>query len=574
MKKQLFFLNLFLFITVIGFSQTVQRIEAETFDEASGARAETNASLSGGGNVGYITNGTWIKFSAHVFNEYDGRFDVAAASNNAGGSVEFRLDTFDGPLVGTATVAGTGGWTNYQIVSTTITQTTGTHDLYLVFNGGSGYLFNLDYIEKVTNNPNAVTYTLTTGVTPEGSGTVTSNVSGTTQVEGTEITLTANDNFGYDFVKWVDENGTEVSTNNPYTFTIASNTTLIAEFAAVNTYILTVNVEGAYGLGDYSVTPAGKDGGFTEYEVGTTVTITALENDIIKFSNWDNGSTDLTRSVTLNQNTTVTGTYTNDNFIAGWTFKNDQYAHPRIAELYSNVVNRPELYAYNFATDAITPNVRTIFRGGKMGFCVWNTNRGDIFYFKTSFSTVGYKNITITSGLMGYYYGCDEWTFQYSLDGVNFINVSDLATINTSSITPIGGTLPTEAEGKEIVYIRWFPNVNGPKHNNPADVTATLLSNISLKAESSSLGITDISNNQIKAFPNPATDLVTLELLNAVRELEYTVYTIQGNKVLTGSLIPMENKSVLNVKSLNSGIYVIDFKSQDGLNYKLKLVKK
>ncbi len=102
----------------------------------------------------------------------------------------------------------------------------------------------------------------------------------------------------------------------------------------------------------------------------------------------------------------------------------------------------------------------------------------------TSFSTVGYKNINVASGLIGYYYGCDEWTFQYSLDGVNFVNVSSLTTINSASVTPIGGViLPVEAEGKAKIYIRWFPNVTGPKHGSAADVTATVLSNVTVKAD-------------------------------------------------------------------------------------------
>lgn len=477
------FLLLMLF-SVIGFSQTIQRIEAETFNTASGAKAETNATLSGTGNVGYIKNNTWIKFTGHVFNQYDVSFTVAA-SGTTGGTVEFRLDAADGTLIGTATVSGSTGWSDYKKFSTAITSTTGTHDLYLVFKNptNTGYLFNLDYFEKVTNDPSAVTYTLTTNVSPASSGTITANPAGTVFTQGTVITLTANKNFGYNFTRWVDGNGNLVSTANPYTFTITSNTTLVAEYTAVNTYTLTVNTAGAFGLGEYTVSPAGKAGAFSVYETGTNVTITAVENDIIKFSNWSNGSTALSTLVTMDGNKTVTGTYDNVSFIAGWTFKTDQYAHPRIAELYSNVDNKPQLFAYNINDNIVTPNVRLQNRGGKNGFCVWNTIRGDFFYFMTSFSTVGYKNINVSSGLIGYYYGCDEWTFQYSLDGVNFVNVSSLTTINTNSITQIGGILPVEAEGKAKVYLRWFPNITGPKHGSSIDVTATVISNIMVKAD-------------------------------------------------------------------------------------------
>jgi pectin methylesterase-like acyl-CoA thioesterase len=484
MKKQYFMFLLLMFFSVMGFSQTTQRIEAETFNTASGARAETNATLSGTGNVGYIKNNTWIKFTGHVFNQYDASFTVAA-SGTTGGTVEFRLDAADGTLIGTATVSGSTGWSDFKKFSTAITSTTGTHDLYLVFKHptNTGYLFNLDYFEKVTNDPSAITYTLTTNVSPASSGTITSNPAGSTLNQGTAVTITANKNFGYKFTRWVDGNGAPVSTANPYTFTITSNTTLVAEYAVVSTYNLTVNVAGAFGLGEYSVSPAGKDGAFSVYEAGTNVTITAIENDIVKFSNWSNGSTALSTSLTMDADKSITGTYDNQSFIAGWTFKTDQYAHPRVAELYSNTENKPQLFAYNVADNIVTPNVRLQNRGGKNGFCVWNTIRGDFFYFMTSFSTIGYKNINVASGLIGYYYGCDEWTFQYSLDGVNFVNVSSLTTINTSSITPIGGILPVEAEGKAKIYLRWFPNVTGPKHGSAIDVTATVISNIVVKAD-------------------------------------------------------------------------------------------
>ncbi|MCI9846033.1 pectinesterase family protein [Flavobacterium pectinovorum] len=484
MKKQYLIVLLLILFSVMGFSQTVQKIEAESYNLSSGAKSENNAALSGGKNVGYIKNNTWIRFIGHIFNQYDTNFNVFAAGA-VGGTIEFRLGSATGTLIGTATVSGSTGFNDYKMFSASITPTSGTHDLFLVFKHptNTGYLFNIDYLEKVTTIPGAVTYTLATNVSPASSGTISLNPAGTNFVEGTAITATANKNFGYNFVRWTDGNGTPVSTANPYTFTITANSTLIAEYAAVDTYNLSVNVAGAFGLGEYTVSPAGKDGAFSVYEKDTNVTITAVENDIIKFNNWSDGSTALSTSVTMNENKSITGTYDNASFIAGWTFKNDQYANPRIAELFSSIENKPQLSAYNVTDNVFAPNVRLQNRGGKNGFCVWNTVRGDFFYFMTSFSTIGYKNINISSGLIGYYYGCNEWTFQYSLDGVNFQNLSALTTINTSSVTPIEGILPVEAEGKEKVYIRWFPNINGAKHGSATDVTATVLSNVMIKAE-------------------------------------------------------------------------------------------
>jgi len=543
MKKQFIHLFLILF-TVMGFSQTIERIEAETFNQASGARAETNASLSGGGNVGYIKNNTWLKFNAVNFTEFVTRFDIAAAGAT-GGTIEFRLGSATGTLIGSAAVSGSTGFSDYKKFSAAITPTTGSYDLYLVFLGsGTGYLFNVDYFEKITENPNAVTYNLTANVNPASSGTVTLNPAGNKFAQGTEIKLTANKNFGYNFKQWTDDKGVVVSTANPLTYTLTSDAVLTAEFESVPVYTLNVTANGAFGLGDYTIAPAGKDGAFSVYEQGTNVTITAVENDIIKFSNWSDGSTSLSTSVIMNQNQNITGTYANQNFIAGWTFKNDQYANPRVAELYSKIENKPQLFAYNVADNVFASNVRLQNRGGKNGVCVWNTERGNFYYFMTTLSTVGYKNINVASGLLGYYYGADEWTFQYSLDGINFVNVSSLTTINTSTITNIGGILPAEAEGKEKIYLRWFPNINGPKHGSATDVTATILSNVMIKADE--VLVTDAMPPILESsFPSESASSVAANG-NIILNYNEQVQLGTGNAILNSKNLTAEfvNKTV------------------------------
>lgn len=328
----------------MGYSETITRYEAESALLNSSNNYGVGTENGGTGTaINNINNNDWIKFPGHVFSQYDTRFDVAAASRSsttvgtAVGTIEFRIDAVDGPLIGTANIKATGAWTTYQIFSAAITQITGIHDLYLVFKPAVGfnYLCNVDYFEKVTNDSNAVLYTLSNSVTPSNSGTIDANPSVASYTAGSSITLTATRNFGYAFSRWVDENGALVSTDNPYSFTINANTTLVAEFVAIPTYTLTTTALGALGFGEFSIAPPGKDGGFSIYENGTDVTVTALENPIVKFSNWSDLSTNLSKTVTINSDTNVTGTFTNDPFIAAWTFKNDQYANPRVAELYA-----------------------------------------------------------------------------------------------------------------------------------------------------------------------------------------------------------------------------------------------
>lgn len=459
------------------------RFEAELFTESKGAKAEENSSLSGGGNVGYIKNDTWIKLSNVIFSPYDSHFEIYHAGTT-GGTIECRINAIDGPLIATATADGTSGWSDYQFCVAEITQVIeGAHELYLLFKGGDGYLFNLDCLDKITNDPSAVLHKLKTKTSPENAGTIASSLPGTSFPKGTEISLTAHESFGYQFLQWADGRGETISTVNPISFVISQDTTVTAAFEAVNTYTLTVNNEGALGLGEYSITPTGKNGACIEYEEGTTVTVTAVENDVIKFKNWDNGSTELSRTVTMNKDVRITAVFDNVSFIAGWTFKEDRYAHPRIAELYSNTENIPQLFGYRLKDNALAENVRTNHRAGQNGFSVWNSDRGAFYYYQTYFSTKGYENINVSSSLLGYYYGADEWACQYSLDGIVFTNLSPPVTINTGSFTPIGGMLPTEAENQERVYIRWYPNIAGSTHGSEEDVTATLISNVIVKAD-------------------------------------------------------------------------------------------
>ena len=65
-------------------------------------------------------------------------------------------------------------------------------------------------------------YTITTNVSPVGSGTVTG---GGTYAEGTTVTLTANANTGYSFIRWQDEN-----TQNPRSITVTNSATYTAYF--------------------------------------------------------------------------------------------------------------------------------------------------------------------------------------------------------------------------------------------------------------------------------------------------------------------------------------------------------
>ncbi|MBR3267915.1 MAG: carbohydrate-binding protein [Oscillospiraceae bacterium] len=116
-------------------------VDAALFSDQSGVVVENLD--DGSQDVGYIEDGDYIGFSDVDFFSGADAIDLTVGSPYGGASVEVRLDAPDGTLIGTCSVPETGGWQDWKTVRTELNKATGKHDLYLVFRGGEGYLFNI-----------------------------------------------------------------------------------------------------------------------------------------------------------------------------------------------------------------------------------------------------------------------------------------------------------------------------------------------------------------------------------------------------------------------------------------------
>lgn len=126
-------------------SQSFAQIEAEAYSGQSGIQTE-NCS-EGGLDVCYISNGDYTKYSSVDINYVSG-IDIRVACPSATGcTIEVREGSTTGTLLGTVNVPVTGNWQTFTTATATISGASGTNDIYLVYKGGTGNLFNVNWFQ-------------------------------------------------------------------------------------------------------------------------------------------------------------------------------------------------------------------------------------------------------------------------------------------------------------------------------------------------------------------------------------------------------------------------------------------
>jgi uncharacterized repeat protein (TIGR02543 family) len=213
-------------------------------------------------------------------------FTLAANRNlvaNFTSTVTFTVAALANP-VSDGYVSGGGTFSAGSTVTVTALPNTGYAFTNWTENGviqstSPNYTFTLATNRNlVANFATTTTYTVATQVSPPNDGNV---AGGGTFSVGSAVSVTATPNAGYAFTNWT-ENGVVQSILPTYTFTLATNRNLVANFAASTvTYTLTTQVSPAN---------AGLANGGGNYITGTFVTVSEIPGYQYAFSNWtENG---------------------------------------------------------------------------------------------------------------------------------------------------------------------------------------------------------------------------------------------------------------------------------------------
>lgn len=319
-------------------------------------------------------------------------------------------------------------------------------------------------------------YTLSAAVSTVGAGTVKVSPAGTVFDAETSITVTATKNFGYKFVNWTDANNQVVSTDEAYTFSISTNTALKANFEKINTYALNYKVEG--GAKDYMISASPVPTvveGKNMYEEGTEVTLTASSNDILTFTNWNDGDTGAERKINMNADQSFTAAYSSKDFIAGWDFYKAAKSG-RAADFAAEDNDADQLILRDADGNAYGWLDKSNSAGGYEGknaavnWTTVSTKPLGETYWQTKVNATAFTDIKVKSSMLYNYNAYETYNVEYSLNGTDWTKVGAINMPGAKAWTDGEFTLPSDANNKAEVYIRWIADktssIKGATGNN------------------------------------------------------------------------------------------------------------
>jgi len=300
--------------TVNGNRNLVAHFQQQSYTITVSADPTTGGSVSGGGtfnhgqsctvhataNTGYTfinwtENGTQVSTNANYTFTVNSNRNLVAHFQQQSYTITVSAD----PTAG-GSVSGGGTFNHGQSCTVHATANTGYTFINWTENG-TQVSTNANYTFTVNGNRNLVahfqlqTYNITVSADPTAGGNVTG---GGTYTQGQSCTVTATANTGYTFINWT-ENGSQVSTNANYTFTVNSNRTLVAHFST-QSYVITAMADPAEG---------GTVSGSGGYNYGDNCTLTATANTGYTFVNWTKNGTQVSTNASYTFTVTETATY-------------------------------------------------------------------------------------------------------------------------------------------------------------------------------------------------------------------------------------------------------------------------
>ena len=417
------------------------------------------------------------------------------------------------------------------------------HSIDITAEAANEFTFRF-YISKTANNKNiAIGNVIITGTfdgtvkdieqfklaavaSPEEGGSVNIYPASDVYDAGSTIKLTATEKFGYDFVNWTDAEGNEVSKETTFTFDIAKDETLTANFKKVETYALNLNIDGT---NDYMVTvspaPTVVDGK-NMYEAGQKVVLTANQYEgLVTFTNWNDGTTNSEKTVTMDANQDITASYSQADIIAGWDFYKAG-GNGRKADFAAQDNDADALNLVNTETGETQGwlDKSTVGGGGYESFkgaaVNWRTGaeNGDVgnWHWQTKINAEAFTDINVQFQMLYNYNAYQKYNVEYSLNGTDWTNFGSITMEGAKNAASFSEKMPEACNNQTELYIRMIAdktsNVDGSASKNDGNTLAMFF---------------------ITGTPKLVNDGVAPKLVSSVPEDKSTGASASGKIVLT-----------------------------------------
>ena len=326
---------------------------------------------------------------------YDWLIDDISVTQSA--PTQYTITANASPTSG-GTVSGGGTYNQGATCTLTATPASGYEFLYWK-KGNTQVSTNATYSFTVTESATYTAYfqqaaptqyTITVNANNNAWGTVSG---GGQYNAGATCTLHATPASGYQFDSWK-KNGSVVSTNPNYSFTVTENATYTAYFSAEPVTYYTITIKASPSTGG-TVTGGGT------YHAGSSVTLTATPNNGYAFSQWQDGSTANPRTITVNGDATYTASFTQLQYTittnvspagAGTVTGGGAYHYGEQVTLTATANSGYEFQGWS---DGVTNNPRTITVTGNATYTAVFGEVGTTYYnVTTSVSPAGAGTVT------------------------------------------------------------------------------------------------------------------------------------------------------------------------------------
>jgi len=325
-------------------------------------------------------------------------------------------------------------------------------------------------------------YAFSATAAPAEGGTVNIYPNGDTFEEGTELTLTATENFGYDFVSWTDATGAVVSQEPKFTYTVNADAQLTANFKQVETYELALSVDGT---NDYMVQiipePTIVDGK-KMYEAGQAVQLNTREYEgLVSFNNWSDGETTSSKMVQMNADVNLTAVFTQADILAGWDFyleggsgRKADFASADNEAAALNIVYPDGHTSGWLDKSAIAAGGYESFEGAAVNW------RNDVeigtTWWQTKVNAADFTDINVQFQMLYNYNAYQTYDVEYSLDGEKWTKAGSITMTAAKKAAQFNGQLPAEANNQAELYIRMIADktsgIDGSSSNNDGNTLA------------------------------------------------------------------------------------------------------